>query len=302
MDRLKALDAKLQGWTLGLMRIVVGLLWLANLEWKRPADFGLDLKNGLYKYVDSAVRLPVWDPYAWFVENVVLKQYRLFGWITLITEILLAALLLIGWKTRLISLVGAGLSVSILLSVLNYDKAYEWPWSYYLMIAIHLLLWATSAGLHLGVDGAVKRGITGAAGIWRGLGVSLIVCGAVGVYAARNKGFFEEQGARVGWKYETNFLWFNLFSALLTIVLGAMLLAAAFTKVKALVLIPGVVCTLLVVQVLVQWRYNQGEWTGGFTGATGATAALWFAAAIACFVTLRAAQRSAAGSALNSND
>jgi uncharacterized membrane protein YphA (DoxX/SURF4 family) len=291
MDRFRALDQKLQGWTIGGVRIVVGLLWLANLEWKRPSDFGLDLKNGLYKYVDSAVRLPVWDPYAWFVENVVLKQYRLFGWITLITEILLAAMLLVGWKTRLISLVGAGLSISIALSVLNYDKAYEWPWSYYLMFAIHMVLWAAAAGNHLGVDGALKRGLLGAVSIWRGVGAALVLSGVLGLYAARDKGFFAEQGSRVGWKYETNFLWFNLFSAVVTLVLGALLVFASFAKVKALVLVPGAVSALLVVQVLFQWRYNQGQWTGGFTGATGATAALWLATAIAVFATLRAANR-----------
>jgi thiosulfate dehydrogenase (quinone) large subunit len=286
MDRLRRLDVSAQRIVIGVTRIVVGLLWLANLEWKRPADFGLDLKNGLYKYVDSAVRLPVWDPYAWFVENVVLKQYRLFGWITLITEIALAALLLVGYKTRLIALAGAGLSVSIALSVLNYDKAYEWPWSYYLMVVIHLFLWATNAGTSLGMDGAVKRGIQGAATAWKALGAVAIVCGAVGVYAARSGDFFAKQGARVGWKYETNFLWFNLFSAILTIVLGVLLVAGGFTRIKALVILPGALFGLLVVQVLAQWRYNKGQWTGGFTGATGATAALWAALAIGVLATL----------------
>ena len=291
LSRLTSLDDKLSGWAIGAMRIVVGVLWLANLEWKRPADFGFELKNGLYKYIDSAVRLPVWKPYAWFAENVIMKQYRFFGWVTLLTEMTLAALLIIGFKTRWIALLGAGLSISIALSVLNYDKAYEWPWSYYLMFAIHILLWAVGAGNHLGVDGALKKGVAGATQTWTAIGGLGVVAGLVGWLVARDGDFFAEQGQKVAWKYETNVLWFNQFSALLTLALGVMLIVGAITKIRALVIVPGVLSALLVVQVLAQWRYNKGEWTGGFTGATGATAALWLAMAVATLVMVRHSAR-----------
>jgi thiosulfate dehydrogenase (quinone) large subunit len=290
--KISALDDRVSGWVIGVTRMVVGVLWLANLEWKRPSDFGLDLKNGLYKYIDSAVRLPVWKPYAWFTENVVLENYRFFGWITLIMEMVLAALLIVGFKTRWVALLGAGLSVSIALSVLNYDKAYEWPWSYYLMFAIHMILWATNAGLHLGVDGALRNGRAGAVATWRAIGVLAVVCGAVGWLVARDGDFFAKQGQKVAWKYETNVLWFNQFSALLTVALGLMLIVGALTKAKVLIAIPGVVSALLVVQVLVQWRYNKGQWTGGLTGATGATAGFWLAMAVAVLATFLRAQRS----------
>jgi hypothetical protein len=194
---------------------------------------------------------------------------------------------------------GAGLSISIALSVLNYDKAYEWPWSYYLMFAIHMLLWAVSAGKHVGIDGAMQRGREGAPQAWFGLGALAILSGGLGLWFARSTDFFAEQGAKVGWKYETNFLWFNLFSALLTIVLGVLLIVGARTKIKALVLIPGLVSALLVVQVLVKWRYiplevrgDGPQWVAGFTGATGATAALWLALAVGSFATFWTASRS----------
>ncbi len=295
MKRFAVLDEKLQGWAIGAMRIVVGLLWLANIEWKRPTDFGLADKNGLYKYVNSAVANPVFGPYKWFVENVVVKNYRMFGWITLFTEMLLAALLLIGFKTRWIALVGVGLSVSIALSVLGYPN--EWPWSYYLMIAVHLLLWACNAGTHLGIDGARQRGQAGAFRAWLVLGVVAVVAGLMGFYVSRSADFFAKQGNLVGWKYETKILWFNKFSALVTIVLGVLLIVGALTKIKALVLVPGVAFLALVVQVLVQWRYIPSElreagspsWVGGITGATGATAALWLALAIGTFALFRRA-------------
>lgn len=49
---------------IGAVRIVAGLLWLANLEWKRPLDFGRSQKNGLYKYVDGAVAHRVFAPWS----------------------------------------------------------------------------------------------------------------------------------------------------------------------------------------------------------------------------------------------
>ena len=97
-------------------------MWLANMEWKRPPDFGRTQKNGLYKYVDAAITNEVFGPWSWIVKNIVLKQYTLFGWSTLLIESALAALLLLGLWTRLAALVGAAISVTIALSVLHYPR------------------------------------------------------------------------------------------------------------------------------------------------------------------------------------
>lgn len=94
---IKRLDDKASHLIIGLMRVVVGTLWLANLEWKRPRDFGFKAKNGLYKYVDSAVRNPVLGVHKYFIQHVVLPNYTFFGWVTLFTEVALAVTLILGW-------------------------------------------------------------------------------------------------------------------------------------------------------------------------------------------------------------
>ena len=33
-----------------VLRITLGLMWLANIHWKRPGDFGEADSSGLYKY------------------------------------------------------------------------------------------------------------------------------------------------------------------------------------------------------------------------------------------------------------
>jgi uncharacterized membrane protein YphA (DoxX/SURF4 family) len=259
---------------IGLMRITAGLLWLANLEWKRPPDFGDDLNNGLYKYVDGAVTHEVFPPWSWFVENVVLKNYTLFGWSTLLLESALAALLLLGLWTRPVALLGAANSVAIALSVLYYPN--EWPWAYYIMIALHLMLFATAAGQHLGLDGVRRAGDAARRRAMLVLGAVAVVTGVVSLIVVSGRNFTADQGKLVGWsRGELKLLWFNPLSALLTASLGAVAVVAVRVRRAELAWVAVAGFAAMALQVLIQWRYRGGNWTGGFLGGTGANLALW---------------------------
>ena len=84
-----------------VLRILVGLLWLYNVAWKRAPDFGQEAENGLFKFTSYAVSDPVLPPFSWGVENVVLPNFALFGWGVLVAETALAVLLLTGaWVRR----------------------------------------------------------------------------------------------------------------------------------------------------------------------------------------------------------
>lgn len=139
---------------LAVVRVGVALLWIQNAAWKVPPDFGEDAGGGLYYFTRFAVDRPVWGPYAWFTEQVVLPYFTFFGWVTLLVEAGLGAFLLVGLATRLWALIGVAQSVAITLSVLNAPN--EWHWSYYLMILVHLALFATAAGRHFGVDAVLR--------------------------------------------------------------------------------------------------------------------------------------------------
>ncbi len=136
------------------VRIAVALMWIQNLNWKIPPDFGRDRQADLYSYVEEAVRHPVLAPYSWVVEHLVLPNFVFFGWITLLTEFALGVFLLTGLLTRLWALVGIAQSLAIALSVLNVPG--EWHWAYYLMIAAHLVLFAVGAGRVGGLDGLYR--------------------------------------------------------------------------------------------------------------------------------------------------
>lgn len=136
------------------LRIGLGVMWLANVRWKFPPDFGESTGGGVYRWTKFAVSKEVWHPYAVLVDNVILPNFRIFGWIVFFAEATLAAFLILGLATRFWALVGAGQAAAIALSILN--APHEWPWAYYLMILAHLGVFALAAGRWGGLDGVLR--------------------------------------------------------------------------------------------------------------------------------------------------
>jgi len=149
---------------MALIRIAVGVMWLTNLNWKTPPDFGQNGGGGLYGYVRDAVDHPVFGPFAWAARHVVLPHFGQFGWLVLVVEASLAAFLLLGLGTRFWGLAGALQATTIGLSVALTPG--EWPWSYWLMIMANLSLWATVAGRTWGLDGIVRPLFAGGTTRW----------------------------------------------------------------------------------------------------------------------------------------
>lgn len=141
------------------LRVLLGLMWLDNVSWKRPPDFGQDSGSGLFKFTSYAVSDPVFAPYSWVVEHLVLPNFVAFGWAVLFVETALAVLLLTGAYVRAAAVIGLAQSVAIGLSVAFAPD--EWPWSYWLMIGAHALVLVSSAGRVLAVDALRARLDTG---------------------------------------------------------------------------------------------------------------------------------------------
>lgn len=140
-----------------LLRVTAGLLWLSNVGWKTPPDFGrsADRCSGLCRFVEAGVDDAVIPPWGWVLENIVSPNLSAFGYLTLVTEFLLAVLLLSGTLTRAAALVGFGQSIAIGLTVANAEG--EWYWSYLLMAALHVAVFAMAAGRSYGVDAMLRQ-------------------------------------------------------------------------------------------------------------------------------------------------
>ncbi|MEJ7801304.1 MAG: hypothetical protein WKF60_12340 [Ilumatobacter sp.] len=302
--RVSDFDVRFRGPALGLARITVGLLWLANLHWKVPNDFGESNGGGLYKYSESVTRNSPFAPFTWVTEEIILPNFQFFGWFTLIVEMILAALLLIGYRTKIVALMGAAMTIPIMLSVIYYDRADEWSWAYILMFTVHIALWASDSGAHVGVDGVLRRGPSDARRALIGVGVITTVVGVAGLFVARSVSFAGERVALLGSdagfvdadgdlvrRWELKFVWFNPMWALLTIACGVLLIVAVKQLWAARAAGIGLIGLAVVVFATRTFDYVRED-DSIQRVATASNAALWGGFGLAALLLDRAARSS----------
>lgn len=266
--------------TMAALRILLGLLWLYNVSWKRPLDFGQDSGSGLYGFTKDAVDHPVFPPYSWIVDTFVLPNFAAFGWMVLIAETLLAVLLLTGTFVRVAALVGVGQSLAIGLSVAQTPG--EWPWSYWLMIGAHLVLVLGVSGAFLAVDGARAKSGQPAAHttppvrllqLW---GAVVAIAGVVALVLGVGSSPFTASGAALGGSGLSISLGrYNLVAAVLLIVIGALMVAAATLRRSVLAMAAAGVAVLAALSL-----YVQLPWTDPLLGGNNTSAAFLLCAAL----------------------
>lgn len=261
------------------LRILVGLLWLYNVAWKQPPDFGKSSGNGLYGFTQDAVEHPVFPPYSWLVENLVLPNFTAFAWTVLAVETALAVLLLTGTLVRLAAVVGIGQSTAIGLSVAQTPG--EWPWAYWMMIGIHVVLLFTASGGFAAVDRVRAEagrgdGRPAARRLLRGWGVLVGVTGGAALLLSADDDPFASTGARLGGPDLSISLGsYNLAgTVVLLAVASAMLLAMALSR-PALALAAAGLAVLAALSVYVQLSRTD-VWLGG----SNTSAAFYLCAAV----------------------
>lgn len=271
--------ARASGISLAVLRIIAGLLWLAQVWWKLPPDFGENRRTGLWFWTHLAVDHPVFPPYSWLVEHFVLPNFTPFGWLVLVVETLLAVLLLTGTAVRLAALIGIGQSLAIGLSVAEAPN--EWPWAYAMMIGIHLVLLFAPSAQYAAVDAVrAASAATDAAAIARrllgGWGVILALIAIVAGVKSLGDAFLAARGQGVGYPPLQLFLGdYNKLAALVLLVVAALMIAAAVLRVRALALTAAIMAVVAALSIYVQ--LGRAEiWLGG----NPSTAAIFACAAI----------------------
>lgn len=213
------------------LRLLAGLIWLYNVVWKVPPDFGERGRRDLYHFTHLAVEHPVFTPFSWVIEHAVLPYFTAFGWGVLFAESALAVLLLTGTAVRLAALIGIGQSVAIGLSVA--ESPGEWPWAYAMLLA--------GWGIVLGLIGLVA--------VWRGLG--------------------DDRPAYVGIRaLEFSLGEYNLRGALALIAIALAMLAAAKRGWRTVALVAAVVAVAAAAAIYLQVG-RTAVWLGG-TNTTAA--------------------------------
>jgi thiosulfate dehydrogenase (quinone) large subunit len=126
------------------------VLWLANLSWKLPPDFGRNDPRGLMYSFHQAERYAVSAPLQRFMAHVVIPHFTVFGWQVFLVEAVAGVLLLLGWHTRIGAVVG--LFQAIAITVLTARAPHQWFWGFVLFVAVSLLLAIVPANRHLSLD------------------------------------------------------------------------------------------------------------------------------------------------------
>ncbi|WP_228000421.1 Rv1678 family membrane protein [Nocardia australiensis] len=263
------------------LRIVAGLLWLYNVVWKQPPDFGRSGNSGLYHFTVLGTEHPVFGPYTWLVNHVVLPNFTAFGWTVLVVETVLAVLLLTGTAVRIAALIGVGQSLAIGLSVA--EAPGEWPWSYIMLVGIHLVLLLTASGRYAAVD-AVRAAASRPAGgsiavrLLLGWAVALALVGIIGGTACIVNGDSAARGALVGIAgLEISLGNYNVRGALTLIVVATLMLVGALRRMPALTLAGAAIATAAAISIYLQLTRAE-VWLGG----TNTSAAVFLCAAVVC--------------------
>ena len=146
------LTQQLPGLSIGLFRMMFGVLWLDAALQKAPwvinpqgQPFGW-----LSNWIWTEIQHPTFDVYKAFLETVVFPNLTLFGYMSFCTEMALGVALLFGVCTVLGGLGGVLWQLNIAIG--SYSVPGEWYWLWPLLIAPHLVFAHTRAGRILGLD------------------------------------------------------------------------------------------------------------------------------------------------------
>jgi hypothetical protein len=97
------------------------------------------------------------------LDNLLIPQIRLFGWLIWLAEFWIFLSMLLGLFTRLGALVSIGVSLQLYVGLANIPRPYEWEWSYGAIVLLSIAMLGAVAGRTFGVDGWLRRKLAGPA-------------------------------------------------------------------------------------------------------------------------------------------
>ena len=134
------------------VRVGTGLIWTSNLEWKEPPEFGCGLSGtgGLCGWMERMGQYSMLGAHADFIQDVVLPNYEMFGYLVYLAESLTGVLLILGLLTRFAAMLGLIQSLNLFVGLARVPE--EWVWDYGMLALLHLALLGLAAGRYFGLD------------------------------------------------------------------------------------------------------------------------------------------------------
>ena len=142
-------DTKWRDVALAVGRIAVGGYWLYEQHWKLPPDFGLHQPRGLMFAFQQSIQYPTLDIYKTFLQDVVVPNFYLFGWLLFVGEVTIGTSLTLGLLTKAGALLGTAQAVNLLLAQ---GSTPEGPWIYLAILGANITVLLTPSNRQLSVD------------------------------------------------------------------------------------------------------------------------------------------------------
>ena len=128
-----------------LVRFVIGSFWWQQTLWKFPTDTG-----GLEYWTKLEVAHAAFPIQGQLVKALVLPVFTPFAYGVYAFEVLVAVSVLLGLFTRVFSVLGALLILSLWTGL--YSAPGEWPWSYFFLALIMGTMAVEDYGMSYGLD------------------------------------------------------------------------------------------------------------------------------------------------------
>jgi thiosulfate dehydrogenase (quinone) large subunit len=130
-------------------RIALGAYWLWEQHWKLPPEFGVHDPRGLMFSFQSSIDHPTLGLYRAFLQDLVVPNFYLFGWLVFVSETLIGLSLTLGLLTRAGAVLGTLQSINLLVAQ---GATEEGPWLYLGLIAANMAVLFTPANRRLSLD------------------------------------------------------------------------------------------------------------------------------------------------------
>jgi uncharacterized membrane protein YphA (DoxX/SURF4 family) len=140
-----------------LARFFIGALWWQQSLWKLPPTYtdNPDGSGGLRYWMGEMTKWASTGLQRQFVKDVVLPHFYFFAPQVYFSEVLIAITLILGLFSRLGAFVGALLAINLWLGL--YRSPAEWPWTYFFLIVVQIMLLVQRPGRSLGLDAILVR-------------------------------------------------------------------------------------------------------------------------------------------------
>lgn len=148
-----------------ISRVVIGYLWITQLLWKKPSQFGCpsdfavttslgERTTGLCDWTGLMAAYSKVPLHGQLIERFVVPNIEWMGWLIWLMEAFIAISLILGLLSRLGGLLGLMQAVNLYIGLTALP--FEWYWTYGMLITLQLIFTALPPGRYLGVDAWIR--------------------------------------------------------------------------------------------------------------------------------------------------